>query len=174
MFVPFSSSLGNELIDNLRPSGVLRWKGETTDWEGQEVVCGKSAPPMLYSPPVSVKNQWVGPHEQVLNIPIAWWWYGSSKPSSLSLTEAWLKSTASLVGLGEKLGTNPWIGQSAWCELYQEPFFSKAVGSVQVCQRLVKGCHVRGLAVGSVHIVLVGISPVGFTSIWITVTLRYE
>jgi hypothetical protein len=33
--------------------------------------------------------------------------YGSSKPSSLSTTEAWLKLTASLVNSGEKLGTDP-------------------------------------------------------------------
>jgi hypothetical protein len=26
--------------------------------------------------------RWVGPHEQVLNVPIACWWYGSSKPSA--------------------------------------------------------------------------------------------
>jgi hypothetical protein len=41
--------------------------------------------------------------------------YGPSNPSSFSLTEARLKHTASLVGLGEKLGTNPWIGQPACC-----------------------------------------------------------
>jgi hypothetical protein len=35
----------------------------------------------------------------------------ASKPSSLSLIEAWLKSTASLVGIGEKLGMDPRIGQ---------------------------------------------------------------
>jgi hypothetical protein len=33
----------------------------------------------VVAPPVSVKNQCVGPYEQVLNIPIACWWYGSSK-----------------------------------------------------------------------------------------------
>jgi uncharacterized protein (DUF2147 family) len=43
---PFSSD-GNELIDNLRPGGALRWKGEVADWEGQGVVCGKSAFPRL-------------------------------------------------------------------------------------------------------------------------------
>jgi hypothetical protein len=39
--------------------------------------------------------------------------YGPSKPSSLSLIKAWFKSTALLVGLREKLGTNPWIGEPA-------------------------------------------------------------
>jgi hypothetical protein len=31
--------------------------------------------------------------------------------------------TASLVGSGEKLGMNPWIGQSTCCGLCWEPFF---------------------------------------------------
>jgi hypothetical protein len=36
-------------------------------------------------------------------------------------------STASLVGSGEELGTDPWIDQLACCGLCQEPFFSEAV-----------------------------------------------
>jgi hypothetical protein len=32
---------------NWRPSGALRWKVKIIGWEGQEVVCGKSAPPRL-------------------------------------------------------------------------------------------------------------------------------
>jgi hypothetical protein len=36
--------------------------------------------------------------------------------------------TASLVGSGEKLGTDPRIGQPARCGLCREPFFSGAVG----------------------------------------------
>jgi hypothetical protein len=35
--------------------------------------------------------------------------------------------TASLVGLGEKLGTDPWIDQPACYGLCQEPLFSRAV-----------------------------------------------
>jgi hypothetical protein len=34
---------------------------------------------------------------------------------------------ASLVGSGEKLGTDPCIGQPTCCGLCQEPFFSGAV-----------------------------------------------
>jgi hypothetical protein len=37
--------------------------------------------------------------------------HGPSKPSSSSSIEAWLKLNASLVGLGEKLGTDPHIGR---------------------------------------------------------------
>jgi hypothetical protein len=58
---------------------------------------------------------------------------------------------ASLVGSGEKLGMDPRIGQPTCCGLCREPFFSGAVASVQICQRLMKGCHVRGLPAGSVR-----------------------
>jgi hypothetical protein len=58
---------------------------------------------------------------------------------------------ASLAGSGEKLGADPWIGQPACCGLCREPFFSGAVGSVEICRRLVKGCHVRGSPAGSVR-----------------------
>jgi hypothetical protein len=63
---------------------------------------------------------------------------------------------ASLAGLGEKLGTDLRIGQPVCCGLCREPFFSGAVGYVQICQRLAKGCHVWGLPAGSVRVVLVG------------------
>jgi hypothetical protein len=92
---------------------------------------------------------------------------------------------ASLAGSGEKLGTDPRIDQPACCGLCREPFFSGAVGSIQICRRPAKGCHIRGppagsvcgrtwTGVGSVHVVLVGFSPAGCTSIRITVTLGYE
>jgi hypothetical protein len=58
---------------------------------------------------------------------------------------------ASLAGSGEKLGTDPWIGQPACCRLCRDPFFSGAVRSVQICRRLAKGCHVRGQPAGSVR-----------------------
>jgi hypothetical protein len=48
---------------------------------------------------------------------------------------------ASLVGSGEKLGTDPWIGQPVCYGLCREPLFSGAVRSVQICQRLSKGCY---------------------------------
>jgi hypothetical protein len=56
---------------NWRLGGALRWKGEANGWEGLGVVRGKLAPPRLLPPPVSVMDRWVGPREQVLNIPIA-------------------------------------------------------------------------------------------------------
>jgi hypothetical protein len=100
---------------------------------------------------VSVKDRGVGICEQVLNVSIICWWYGPSKPSSLPSTEACLKSTALLVGLGEKLDTDPRIGQPTCCELCQESFFTGVVGSMQIYRRLVKSYHVRGLPTGSVR-----------------------
>jgi hypothetical protein len=48
---------------------------------------------------------------------------------------------ASLVGSGEKLGTFQQVGQPTRYGLCQEPFFSGTVGSVQIYQRLAKGCY---------------------------------
>jgi hypothetical protein len=61
-------------------------------------------------PPVSVKDRWVDPREQVLNVPIACLCYGPGKPSSWLSTEAYLFPTTSLAVVGEKLGTNLQIG----------------------------------------------------------------
>jgi hypothetical protein len=100
---------------------------------------------------VSVKDHSVGPHKQVLNVPIACRLYGPGKPSSWSPSEAWLTLPASLAGSGEKLGTDPRIGQPACCGSCREPFFSGAVRSVQIYRRPMKGCHVRGPPTRSVH-----------------------
>jgi hypothetical protein len=48
---------------------------------------------------------------------------------------------ASLASSGEKLGMDPRISQPLCCGLCREPFFTGAVGSVQICQRLMKGCY---------------------------------
>jgi hypothetical protein len=49
--------------------------------------------------------------------------------------------TASLVGSGEKLGTNPWISQPACSGLCQEPFFLGAVVLFNSVDDYVKGCY---------------------------------
>jgi hypothetical protein len=99
---------------------------------------------------VSIKDHSVGPREQVLNVPIACRCYGPGKPSSWSSSGAWLTPPASLAGSEEKLGTDPRISQPACHGLCQELFFSGAMGSIQICRRLVKGCHVRVPLAGSV------------------------
>jgi hypothetical protein len=52
--------------------------------------------------------------------------------------------------LGEKLGGGP-VDHSARLGVVSGALFSGAVGSVQRCWWLAKGCHVRGLPVGSIH-----------------------
>jgi hypothetical protein len=46
--------------------------------------------------------------------------YGLSKPSSWSPIGAWFTPTASLVGSGVKLGTDPQVDQPACCGLCRE------------------------------------------------------
>jgi hypothetical protein len=106
-------------------------------------------------PPVSIKNRSVGPRVQVLNVSITCRCYGPGKPGSWSSSGAWLTPPASLARSGEKLGTDRRIGQPTLCGLCREPFFSGAVGSVQICRCLVKCCHVRGPPTGSIRWVYV-------------------
>jgi hypothetical protein len=53
---------------------------------------------------MSVKDRWVRPCEQVLNVSIACQRYGPSKPNSLLSTEAWLNPITSLVEIGRETG----------------------------------------------------------------------
>jgi hypothetical protein len=109
------------------PDGATRGKERHLVGKVEEWVCGKPAPQRLYPPPVLIKDRSVGPHEQVLNVPIACQWYAPDKPSSLLLIDILAFSTASLVGSREKLCTDLWIDQAAYCRLCWEPFFSGAV-----------------------------------------------
>jgi hypothetical protein len=49
--------------------------------------------------------------------------------------------TASWVGSGEKLGTDPRIGQSTCCGLCQEHFFSGVVALLNFVNDCAKGCY---------------------------------
>jgi hypothetical protein len=88
---------------------------------------------------VLVKDRWVGPCEQVLNVPIACWCYGPDKPSSCLSTEAYLFPTASLVVVGEKLGMDLRIRWSSSYGLCREPFFSGVVDMYKSVDDFVKG-----------------------------------
>jgi hypothetical protein len=68
-------------------------------------------------------------------LPLSMWY--STKLSK----EGDFTPTASMVGLGEKLGTDPRIGQPSCCGLGQEPFFSRAVALSIVIDDFVKGCY---------------------------------
>jgi hypothetical protein len=100
---------------------------------------------------MSVKNWWVGPREQVLNVPIACWWYVPSKPSNLPSIDAWLCPHYFIGWLRRETGYGPmnWLASVLWIVL-GGPFLGIS-GPAQLCGWLVKGCHVLGLPVGSVH-----------------------
>jgi hypothetical protein len=49
--------------------------------------------------------------------------------------------TASMAGLGEKLGMDPWIGQPVCYGLCQELFLSGAVVLLNSVDAYVKGCY---------------------------------
>jgi hypothetical protein len=89
-----------------------------------------------------IKDWGVGTREQVLNVSIVCQWYGPDKPCSLSSMGAWLKRTASMAVLGEKLKRIPRTTQSGW-EVESGALFLRSGASVQACWRLVKGCHIR-------------------------------
>jgi hypothetical protein len=87
--------------------------------------------------------------------------------------------------MGEKLDTDPRIGQTACCGLCREPFFSRVVDLFKSVDNYVKGCY--ALTVWDTYDVgpyadwawkacgvLVGFSPAGYTSIRIAMTLGYE
>jgi hypothetical protein len=95
----------------------------------------------VVAPPVSVKDRWIGPREQVLNVPIACRCYGPGKPSSWLSTKVCLFPTASLTVVGEKLGTDPRIKWLSSCGLCREPFFSGAVDLYKYVDDFAKGCY---------------------------------
>jgi hypothetical protein len=114
---------------------------ETIGWECQGVVCGKPSPLRLKPPPVLVKDRWVSPREQVLNVLIACWYMSPVSLVACHQQMFGFASTASLVGLGEKLETDTRIGQLACCGLRREPFFSGVVVLINSVDNYVKGCY---------------------------------
>jgi hypothetical protein len=59
--------------------GGLRWNGEDHRLGRSGNGVWKAGTFKAIPPPVSVTDRWVGPHEQVLNVPITYWCYGLSK-----------------------------------------------------------------------------------------------
>jgi hypothetical protein len=89
-----------------------------------------------------------------------------------------------MVVLGEKLSRVPWATQPGW-KVKSGALFLGSGESVQLYWVNLKGYHVQGLSAGSVHVAYIDwhekgmchvyqVSPVGFTSIQISVTLIYE
>jgi hypothetical protein len=99
---------------------------------------------------VSVKDRGVGTREQVLNVPMACQWYEPGKPSSLLSTDVWFSLLLQWLCWERNWVADLRITQLGW-GLCRDPFFSGAVGSVQRCWWLVKGCHIRGPPTGSMR-----------------------
>jgi hypothetical protein len=63
--------------------------------------------------------------------------------------------TTVIEAVGEKLGMDPWIGQSAWCGLGQEPFFLEVVDPFNSVDDFTKDYHIRELPTWSVRVAYV-------------------
>jgi uncharacterized membrane protein YqaE (UPF0057 family) len=101
-------------------------------------------------PPVSVKDQGVGTHEQVLNVPITCWWYVPSKPSSRPLIDAWLCPHCFIGWLGREAGYIPTDRSANALWIVSGALFLGSSGPAQLCWWLVKDYHIRGSPTGSV------------------------
>jgi hypothetical protein len=131
---------------------------------------------------MSVKNRWVGPCEQVLNVPITCRRYRPGKPSSSCQQKVVFTPTISMVGSEEKLGIDLRIGQASCHGLCRKPFFSGAVALLSSVNKFTKGCYTRtmrdtygrGPYMDRACDVLVEFSSAGCTSIQIAMTLEYE
>jgi hypothetical protein len=112
------------------------------------------------------------------------WQVGTSKPSSLPSTDAWLKPTALMAVLGEKLRWVPWATQPGW-EVESEALFleSSSIHPMLLMTRkmLLYADHVRDVWSRAIrgpsmrcvwHVDRV--SSTGCTSIRIAATFRYE
>jgi hypothetical protein len=128
-------------LDNLRLGGALRWKVEDHRLGRSGSEMWKASTSKVVALPMSVKDHWVGPREQVLNVPIVSRRYRPDKPSSLPSTKSGFTPTASMAFYGEKLGTDPWIGQPVCCGLFLEPFFSGVVALSNAVDDFMKGCY---------------------------------
>jgi hypothetical protein len=117
-------------------TGPLGGKQRIIGCEGQGLWCGKLAPPRLYLPSVSVKDGWVGPCDQVLNVLIAYRSYGPGKPSTWPSIEGWLCSHCFNGWLRRETGYGPvnWSAVVLWIE-------SGAVALLNSVDDYVKGCY---------------------------------
>jgi hypothetical protein len=77
---------------------------------------------------VLVKDRSIGPRDQVLNISIAYWCYGPSKPSIQPLIDAWLYPHCFIGWLRREDGYEPMDRSAAHCGLCRERFFLGVVG----------------------------------------------
>jgi hypothetical protein len=90
---------------------------------------------------VSVKDRWVGPREQVLNVLIASWYMGPISLVACRQQRVTLPPLLQWLPRGEKLGMDPRIGQPSCARLYREPFFLGVVVLFITVDDFMKGCY---------------------------------
>jgi hypothetical protein len=71
---------------------------------------------------------------------------------SLLPPDAWLSPLLQWLWGAEKLDGDPQIGQLAWWGCSREFLFLSSSDFVQRCWWLMKGCHIRGLLIGSARV----------------------
>jgi hypothetical protein len=132
------------LIDNLRPGEALRWKVEdhqlersgSSFWQAgtSKVVAPVcvSQGPMGWPPWASIKRT-----NRMLVV------MGLVNRCNLLSIDSWLSLLLQWVCWERNWVADLWITYPGW-RFGWEPFFLGAVGSIQRCWWLAKGCHVRG------------------------------
>jgi hypothetical protein len=88
---------------------------------------------------MSVKDHWIGTHEQVLKVLIACWYYGPNKSSSLPSTEDCLYPHCFNGCLGREAGYGSTDQSAVCCGSGQEPFFSGEMTLSNVVDDYAKG-----------------------------------
>jgi hypothetical protein len=81
---------------------------------------------------------------------IACWWYTPSSPSSLLSIDAWLCPHCFIGWLGREIGYGPMDRSAGVLWIASGAPFLESSGPAQLCWWLMKGCHIRGLPIGSV------------------------
>jgi Cft2 family RNA processing exonuclease len=134
---------------------------------------------------VSVKDRWVGPLEQVLNVHIVYQWYVSGKPSSMSAIDVCLSSL--LHWLAQERNWVRTYGSVSRCAVdyvgspfSEEQWLCPTLSMTR--ERLPRTGTARRKRMSSVHGLewkayvscWLGFSPTWCTSIRIATTLRYE
>jgi hypothetical protein len=116
----------NVELDNLRPGRALRWKAEDRQLGWSESVKWQASTPKVVAPLLCrLRTDGLAP----------------SKPNSMSSIGAWLKHTALMVVLGEKLRRVLQATQPGW-EVESGALFLRSSTSVQPYWQLMKGCYV--------------------------------
>jgi hypothetical protein len=131
-----------------RPGGATRGKGRQLVGKVGEWVCGKPAPSRLYPRLCQLRTVRLAPMSKywtyrshagdigpVILVTCGWWMFGF-----LHCFIGWL---------GRETGYRPTDRPAGVLRIVSGALFLGSSDSVQLCRRLVKGCHIRGLSAWS-------------------------